>query len=107
MKRQLLGAMTILMAAMPYSAAQEAMLSCRNLPPQQQNSIWWGRFSGGRESNRGFDDGGIEIFTDEQCFTARRACERWLYELKSEYGYFPQWNECRQGYAPGAPVKRW
>jgi hypothetical protein len=64
--------------------------------------VWWGRFSGGREFNRG----GVLNKTTEACFRTRQECERWLYDLKSEYQYDPRWNQCRLGYAPGAPVPR-
>jgi hypothetical protein len=66
--------------------------------------LWWGRFSGGRERPP-WDR--IEYRTTETCFTAKAACDAWLYELKSEFGLIPRWNECRRGYQPGATVKPW
>ncbi|MFC5067755.1 hypothetical protein [Flaviflagellibacter deserti] len=68
------------------------------------SKIWWGRFSGARQSPI-FD--GNELRTSERCFAARPACDRWLYELKSEFQEMPRYNECRLGYAPGAPVAPW
>jgi hypothetical protein len=65
--------------------------------------LWWGRFSGGRETI--WDQ--MEYRTVEVCFTAAAACQSWLYELKSEFGQMPRWNECRRGYQPGAPVPPW
>jgi hypothetical protein len=65
-------------------------------------TVWWGRFSGGREFNRG----GVLNRTTEACFRTRQECERWLYDLKSEYQYDPRWNQCRLGYVPGAPIPR-
>ena len=65
--------------------------------------LWWGRFSGGRETL--WDR--MEYRTAELCFTARQACEAWLYELKSEFGTMPRWNECRRGYRPGTSVPPW
>jgi hypothetical protein len=67
--------------------------------------VWWGRFSGGREETMGERDG-IVPKTTEACFRTRQECERWLYDLKSEYQYDPRWNQCRLGYAPGAPIPR-
>jgi len=67
------------------------------------DSLWWGRFSGGRERLWG----GMEIRTVELCFAAKGACDAWLYELKSDFGTMPRWNECRRGYRPGAPIPPW
>jgi hypothetical protein len=94
--------------ALAFPALAEAQaVSCQTLSEQQRDQTWWGRFSGGREVNWSFDGEAIEYTTEEACFPTRRACERWLYEWKNEFGYMPRWNECRRGYAPGAPVKRW
>ncbi len=87
--------------------AQERGKSCRSLTPIEQHTTWWGRFSGGRETTGLFDGGGIEYHTEEACFPDRKTCERWLYLLKSDYGYMPRWNECSQGYQPDKPVQQW
>jgi hypothetical protein len=61
--------------------------------------LWWGRFSGGRKARMSFySDRGVEYHTAELCFTDRRACEAWLYRLKSDWQFMPRWNECRRGY---------
>ncbi|GGE36867.1 hypothetical protein GCM10007276_12900 [Agaricicola taiwanensis] len=70
-------------------------------------NLWWGRFSGGREISSSFDSDSLERYTEERCFTTRAQCQRWLYDLKSAYGFAPEWNECRRGYQPGVPVKPW
>lgn len=87
----------------PQSAAGECRAMAQNYGPQR---IWWGRFSGGRESYRFFNAEGIEYHTAERCFAAADACEAWLYDLKSKYNFMPRWNDCRRGYQPGAPVPR-
>jgi hypothetical protein len=69
-------------------------------------TVWWGRFSGGREISS-YDSDAIDRYTEERCFTTQAACKRWLYVLMSNYGFAPEWNECRKGYQPGAPVKPW
>ncbi len=68
--------------------------------------VWWGRFSGGKEEMAPFGRDMIVPKTTEACFRTRQECERWLYDLKSEYQYDPRWNQCRLGYAPGAPIPR-
>ena len=70
------------------------------------SKVWWGRFSGGKETMFTFGRDAIVPKTTEACFRTRQECERWLYDLKSEYQYDPRWNQCRLGYAPGAPIPR-
>ncbi|BCJ90264.1 hypothetical protein IZ6_09990 [Terrihabitans soli] len=79
---------------------------CRDLSASYgPDKLWWGRFSGGRKSKWGFNDGGIEYKTTELCFTSRSDCEAWLYRLKSDWQYMPRWNECGRGYRPGRPPR--
>lgn len=67
--------------------------------------VIWGRFSGGKEDD--FFDRGVTYHTEEMCFASAQQCERWLYNLKTEFNYMPRYNQCRPGYEPGAPVPRW
>ncbi len=100
-----IGAVMAASAAVTAQAAPERDpgMSCRAAGP----AAWWGRFSGGKETYGGFDQDIILRHTEERCFRTQAGCQRWLYLLKSEYGYAPAWNECRKGYQPGAPVKPW
>lgn len=85
------------------SDQREPGMSCQ----RPDDSVWWGRFSGGREVSISFDSDSVELYTSERCFSTEAECRSWLYALKSAYGFAPQWNECRKGYRPGTPVKPW
>lgn len=87
----------------PRSAEGDCRAMSETYGPQ---TVWWGRFSGGRESYRFFNADMIEYHTAERCFMQRAACEAWLYDLKSRFNFMPRWNQCDRGYRPGAPVKR-
>lgn len=87
----------------PRGAEGECRAMAQNYGPQR---IWWGRFSGGRESFRFFNSDSIEYHTAERCFAQAADCDAWLYALKSKYNFMPRWNDCRRGYQPGAPVPR-
>lgn len=85
------------------SGPGEPGMMCR----QPDDSLWWGRFSGGREVSVSFDSDSVERYTSERCFSTEAECRTWLYALKSAYGFAPEWNECRRGYRPGTPMKPW
>ncbi len=70
-------------------------------------NLWWGRFSGGKEIMGFGGHDPIFVKTFERCFTAKESCDRWLYEMKSEYSMPPRWNQCDRGYGSRVPLKPW
>lgn len=65
-------------------------------------NVWWGRFAGGRDVPPGGD-----TYSAEGCFPSRGACLAWLRDLKGRYSARPLYNQCRDGYQPGAAVPPW
>ncbi|GGE36873.1 hypothetical protein GCM10007276_12910 [Agaricicola taiwanensis] len=74
---------------------------CRTAPGE----AWWGRFAGG--SGDGGRNAGVRMQTSEGCFPNRNACLSWLRAMKSKFGFYPVYNQCRAGYEPGASVPAW
>lgn len=72
-------------------------------------NAWWGRFAGSENvapqgENSG---GGNRLQTGEGCFPNRNSCLDWLRAMKTKYGFQPVYNQCREGYQPGASVPPW
>jgi outer membrane receptor protein involved in Fe transport len=67
---------------------------------------WWGRFAGGGTSS-GRSSGGSQLQTGEGCFPSRGACLTWLRAMKTQFSFQPVYNQCREGYQPGASVPPW
>ncbi|MEZ5841735.1 MAG: hypothetical protein R3D02_15350 [Hyphomicrobiales bacterium] len=61
------------------------------------DSIWWGRFAGGRQS-RTYCDWCEESISVEACFTNERDCRNWLYWMRSDYPDTTRVAGCELGY---------
>ena len=81
---------------------------CQGLAEGTPN-VWHGRFAGGRSKGVSVfgNDRRIKTHTSEGCFKSPRACEAWMYALKSRYSAKPIYNYCQAGYDPGSDIPPW
>lgn len=80
----------------PFNARPTQPLECASVVANRPaGSIWYGRFSGRKEVDRGF----IRYLDTRQapCFLDERSCRNWLYNMQSEYTVFVWTAECRRG----------
>lgn len=60
--------------------------------------VWWGRHIGWRELHPMFEWGPKrERFNDIGCFRNRKACENWLYWMRTDYPNSTYYKPCRRG----------
>jgi hypothetical protein len=85
------------MSRIAIAAAAAALILATPIGAEAREGGWEGRFFGGREVDIAFSERtGVDWYRENRLFATRRACEAWLYRLRSEYQMYPRIGECRR-----------
>ncbi|MCT4654879.1 MAG: hypothetical protein N4A65_03605 [Cohaesibacter sp.] len=62
------------------------------------SKVWWGRHKGSRDLEPMFEWGPKSEYVNQiGCFKTRKACENWLYWMRTDFPHSNFYNPCRRG----------